>query len=74
MELSDKVGGVREVGGRLPSWCIIALPLNQVLEPVVVKAAIHDGLDLPLLLAIDYDGWWWWCDLSWIVVIGRMLQ
>ena len=58
MELPDKVGGVFEVGGRLPSWCIIALPLNKILESIVVKVAVHDGFDLPLLLAIDYDGLW----------------
>ena len=73
MELSDKVGGVLKVGGWLPYPCIIALPLDEVLQAVVVQAAVHDGLDLPFLLAINNDGWRWWGDLPWVGVAGSVL-
>ena len=35
-----------------------------------MKAAVEDGLYLPLLLAIDNDSRRWWCNLSWTGVIG----
>ena len=74
VELSDEVGGVFEVGGWLPGWCIIALPLDEVLQAVVVEAAVHDGLDLPLFLTINNDGRWWWRNLSWVWVADGMFQ
>ena len=74
MELSDKVGGVLEVSGWLLCRCIIALPLDEVLQAVVVEATVHDRLDLPFLLAINDDGRWWWRNLSWVWVVGSVLQ
>ena len=59
MELSDKVGGVFEVASWLPGGHIVALPLDEVLQMVVMEAAVKDGLDLPLLLTIHNDGWRW---------------
>ena len=57
VELSDKIGSVFEVGGWLPGRCIVAPPLDEVLQTVVVQAAVKNSLDLLLLLAIDNDGW-----------------
>ena len=58
----------------LPRGCVVALPLNQVLEAVVVQAADKNGLDFPFLHAIDDDVWWWRCSLSWVRVVGGVLQ
>ena len=74
MELSDKVGGVLKVGGRLPGGCVVALLLDEVLEAIVVEAAVKYGLNLPQLLPIDDDGWWRWCYLFWVWILGGMLQ
>ena len=64
VELSDEVGGELEVGGGLPGQCVVAPPLDKVLKAVVMEAAVKDGLDLPLLLAIDYDRRRWRYSLS----------
>ena len=74
VELPNKVGGVLEVGGYLPGGCVVTFPLNEVLEAVVIEAAVQDGLNLPLLLAIDNDSWRWWRYLPWVRVIGGKLQ
>jgi hypothetical protein len=39
--------------------CIVALPLDEILESVVPHAAIKDLLYLILLVAVDDSGWWW---------------
>ena len=74
VELSDEVRGMLKVGGQLPGRRIIALPFDEVLQAVVVEAAVEYGLDLPLLLAVDNDRWRWWGDLSWVGVVGSVLQ
>ena len=74
MELPDKVGGALEVGGWLPGGCIVTLPSDEVLETVVVEAAVKNGLNLPFLLTIENDGWRWWEYLSWVWLIGGKLQ
>ena len=63
-----------EVGGWLPGRCIVTLPLDEVLEAVVVEAAGHDGLDLSLLLAINDDGRRWRRNLSWVWVARGLLE
>ena len=58
VEVVDRLGGVFEVVGRLPGGHVVAPPLDEVLEASVVASAVHDALDLPLLLAIDqYCRW-----------------
>jgi hypothetical protein len=43
---------------------IIAIPLDQVLQMVVVHLAIQYCLNLILLFAIDKSWGWGWCRLS----------
>jgi hypothetical protein len=40
---------------------IIALPLDQVLQPVVTHLAVQYSLDLILFLTIDESWGWGWC-------------
>ena len=70
----DKVRGVFEVGGLLPGWGIVALPLEKVLKAVIVQATVHDDLDPSFILAIDDNGGWGWCYLCWVQIDGGVLQ
>ena len=58
MELSDQVGGVLKVGGRLLGGCVVTLPLDEVLEAVIVEATVEYGFDLPLLFTVYNDSRW----------------
>jgi hypothetical protein len=40
---------------------IITFPLDQVLQAVVMHAAVQDSLDLILFLTVDKSWGWWWC-------------
>jgi hypothetical protein len=40
---------------------VIALPLDQVLQPVVTHSAVQYSLDLILLLTVDKSWGWGWC-------------
>jgi hypothetical protein len=42
---------------------VIALPLDQVLQPVVTHLALQYSLDLILFLTIDKSWGWGWCRL-----------
>lgn len=65
-----------KVGGWLLGWCIVPLLPEKKprLEAVIVEPAVEDGFNLPLLLSIDNDSRWWRCNLSWIGVVGGLLQ
>jgi len=65
---------VFEVADWLPGREIVALPLDKVLEAVVVSEAVQDPLDLILLLSIDDDCWRRRCCLPREGVGGGMLQ
>ena len=74
VELMDGVGGVLEVVGWLPGRHVVTLPLDKVLEASVVALAVQDTVDLPLLLAVDYDGRRWGGYLAGKRVVGGVLQ
>ena len=59
MEVADRVGGILKVVGWLPGGHVVAPPLDEVLKASVVASAIHNTLDLPLLLAVAQHRWWW---------------
>jgi hypothetical protein len=55
--------------------CIIALPLDEILEVVTPHVAIEDILNLRLLVIINDSGWWWMVMLtSWNEVRERYGQ
>jgi hypothetical protein len=43
---------------------VIALPLDQVLQTVVMHLAVQYSLDLILFLTVDESWGWGWCRLS----------
>lgn len=61
----DIGGCVFEVVSQLPSRSVPTQPLNEVLGFAVGGAEVEYLLDLPLLVAFDFDWWQWWYDLGW---------
>ena len=55
VKFSYRFFGILQVAGWLPGRCIIALPLNKILESVVEVSAIKYLFNLPLLLSINYN-------------------
>ena len=74
VKIRDEVRAIGKVLGWFPTvvTCIIAFPLDEVLELVAVSAAIQYVVKLIFKLVIYLDRLWrWWCLTVYFISLPR---